>query len=315
MKKTLLISVFSFIGLAVLAQPTIQSSEFYPSIGESYTVHLSDSVSPGPEGNNVTWDLSGVNTYSSYTVNVLGSDPTYPEATNYLNQGGGSKMYLDLSSDEYLVVALTFNGGVITFSNPNKMYQFPMSMGTAFTDDFSATIDQYGDVTSRTATTETVVDGYGKLITPVGTYTDVLRVHMVKTMVDDYQGSITNTTQHIYMWLKAGTYHELANVQSTESDGDIMTTSYYTEAATAGISNNPSANPLVLFPNPAENTVSLKTDSKIDNIEVFDLNGRSIAVASDPTNKTIDVSGLNAGIYYIHVYSNNNESVQKLVKN
>lgn len=314
MKKTLLLSAFSFIVLYAFAQPTIQSSDFYPTIGETYTVYVSDSVSPGPSGSNVTWDLSGVNIYSSNTFNVLGSDPSYPSATNNLDQGGGSKMYLDLSTEEYFIVALTFNGGSIVFSNTNKMYQFPMSMGTTFTDNFSATINQYGDITLRTGTAEAEVDGYGTLITPVGTYTDALRIHIFKTIVDDDQGAISNMTQDIYMWLKAGTFHELANVQITYSDGEAMGSSYYTGATSVGLASNISTNPLVLYPNPAQDIVSLKYDSKINNIEVYDINGRSIAVASNPTNHTIDVSGLNAGIYYVHVYSNNNESVEKLVK-
>ena len=314
MKRILLLSTFSFIGLVILAQPTIQSSEFYPSIGESFTTYPSDSVFQGPAGNNVTWDLSGQNAYLSYNNNVSATDPSYPAATHKMVQVGGSVIYLDLTTDDYLILALTFGGGSIVYSDPNKMYQFPMTMGTSFTDNAVATIDQFGDITLRTVTTDGEVDGYGTLITPEGTYTDVLRVHLFKTIVDDEQGSISTTTQDIYMWLKAGIYHELANVQITYSDGEAWGTSYYTGANTVGLAENTSETPLVLFPNPAQDIVSLKFDSKIDNIEVFDMNGRSIAVEFNPTNKTIDVSGLNSGIYYVNVYSNNNKSVQKLIK-
>lgn len=314
MRTPFLLSVFFFIGFCALTQPTIQSSDYYPSIGESYTVYNAYYISPGPTGNNVTWDLSGLSSYSSHTNNILGPDSSYPSSTHSLKEVGGSKMFLDLSSNEYLLVGISYDWGHLVFNNKNKLFQFPMTMGTTYTDSFSGKIYQNGDTITRTGSAEIEVDGYGTLITPVATYTDVLRVHNYRTIIDNNNGAIDTIFDDMYVWIKAGIHHELANVQLTDWDGAEMNFSFYTEGSNSDLKEEDFNKSLMLFPNPAEDIVTVKTDFKIDQIEIFDLRGQSVIAEYNSINNTIDISGLKSGNYFVHVFSNNKESIKKLTK-
>jgi len=313
MKNTLLFSAFSIFGLSAFAQPTIQSTDFYPTIGESFIVHQSDYVSPGPAGNNVTWDLSGLSSIGSITVNTLGPDASYPGSTHNLEYVGTSNLHVALNPSEFLINAEITPNAEVVYSDPHKMYQFPMTMGSAFTDNFSGTIDQQGLTMQRSGTVTVDVDGYGTLITPAGTFQNVLRVRNVKNVQDDFMGNVIETDIEMYTWIKAGTHIELANIQTISMMGQSMNAAMFS-GNVLSLENQSLINPLTLYPNPALDIVTLQYDLEIDNVEVFDLNGRSIAVDFNAPSKSIDISNLNTGIYYVTVISNNSKSVQKLLK-
>lgn len=313
MRKTLLFSAFSLIGLSALAQPTIQSSDFYPSIGENFTIHQADYMSPGPAGNNVTWDLSGLVSNSTATVNILAQDPAYPGSTHNFEFVGQSNVHVNLAPGSYTVKAEVTPNAVIDYSNPYTLYEFPMSVGDMFTDAFVGTIDQGGLIMQRTGSVDVEVDGYGTLITPHGTFSNVLRVHSYRTIEDDFQGTIINSTIDMYQWIQAGSHIELANIQTLTMMGNQATAALYA-GGTLSLNDEASVHPLTLYPNPANDIVSLQYDLQIDKVEVIDVNGRSVSAQFNTSNNSIDISNLNAGIYYVTVISNNSKSVQKLLK-
>lgn len=53
-----------------------------------------------------------------------------------------------------------------------------------------------------------------------------------------------------------------------------------------------------LFPNPAQNEITLKINASINNIEILDSRGRLVLVSKQ---KTIDISRLSSGIYFVKV--------------
>lgn len=79
-----------------------------------------------------------------------------------------------------------------------------------------------------------------------------------------------------------------------------------------------SANVIKLFPNPVNDILSINTTSvSISNVEILDINGRiikSIAIGNSFDAK-INVSDLNAGVYMINIYSENNKTTKKFIKN
>lgn len=312
MKRTLLVSSLLFMGVNVIAQPTIQSSDFYPTIGESFTLNYGSYVSPGPEGNNVTWDLSGITATSVIHVNALTANPNYSGSTITVEYQGSSDLHANLTPTGYLIVGESTNTVSATYTDPKKLYQFPMTIGTSYIDPFSGSVISNGATLSRTGSVTSEVDGYGTLITPSGTYTDVLRVHSVHTNTDTYMGQSATGTIDMYTWIKAGVHCELAGVQSFIAPGGTQNIGYYA-TNTLGISDN-TLNTLALYPNPAQNLVMLQHEQHIDRVEVRDLNGRVAAVDFNTSNQSIDISGLSTGVYYVTVYSDNHTAVKKLMK-
>jgi hypothetical protein len=66
-----------------------------------------------------------------------------------------------------------------------------------------------------------------------------------------------------------------------------------------------------MYPNPAQNTLHIACNEKIEAIEIFNLNGVSV-LQSEDTNLTIDA--LIPGIYIVHVQHAFGISQQKLIK-
>ncbi|MBI2281024.1 MAG: T9SS type A sorting domain-containing protein [Bacteroidetes bacterium] len=74
-----------------------------------------------------------------------------------------------------------------------------------------------------------------------------------------------------------------------------------------------STNKLNIYPNPAKDVVNIVYNgNEALNLEVTDITGKKIMSQTLKT-KTIDVTGLNQGLYFVRLYNQNNDFVQKLV--
>jgi len=83
-----------------------------------------------------------------------------------------------------------------------------------------------------------------------------------------------------------------------------------TIAFTTGVDENKNS-ALTIYPNPTNGLVYVKSSELIDKVEVIDLNGK---VISTSISKTIDLSDLPKGIYFIKVYTQSSIKTEKLVK-
>lgn len=68
-----------------------------------------------------------------------------------------------------------------------------------------------------------------------------------------------------------------------------------------------------LFPNPTSGLISFNTVSKIDKIEIYDLNGRK--VIENKNTGSINVEQLQNGFYFAKAYFQNNSKTMKFLKN
>jgi hypothetical protein len=73
-----------------------------------------------------------------------------------------------------------------------------------------------------------------------------------------------------------------------------------------------SDNALVLFPNPTNSNVEIKTDETITSITVYDINGKESKI--EPINNNIDLSNFQSGIYTLKIYTENGISTKKIIK-
>ena len=75
---------------------------------------------------------------------------------------------------------------------------------------------------------------------------------------------------------------------------------------------NAPLNQVIVFPNPAQNSIEIKTEASFSHIEILDYKGSVVLVANE---KTIDVSNLPSGFYVAKLISNNGAVVMgKFVK-
>jgi hypothetical protein len=71
-----------------------------------------------------------------------------------------------------------------------------------------------------------------------------------------------------------------------------------------------------IYPNPANNSVNISSASTISKVQIFNISGKKVLETKALLNKTIDVSNLNKGIYFLKVHSTGNTTAtQKLIIN
>ena len=76
------------------------------------------------------------------------------------------------------------------------------------------------------------------------------------------------------------------------------------------------SNFITIFPNPFNNKISIKMDSKIELIKIFDVLGKLVHSEIGQGNEQIlNLSNLYEGVYFLEVISKNGEShKQKIIK-
>jgi ligand-binding sensor domain-containing protein len=85
-------------------------------------------------------------------------------------------------------------------------------------------------------------------------------------------------------------------------------------ATTSGIAEVESNHTLKIFPNPAKDVVTLPNHKNTVEVSIYDLSGRlQIQTRLNAGSNNIAVSGLSAGMYYLHLTENDNTTSAKLL--
>ncbi|WP_339614541.1 T9SS type A sorting domain-containing protein, partial [uncultured Winogradskyella sp.] len=87
-----------------------------------------------------------------------------------------------------------------------------------------------------------------------------------------------------------------------------------------GVSDFTLSDAISLYPNPATDVIKIKniSDLKLEGIRIYDINGRLVAhhkVRDTSNNQSINVSELASGIYMLQIYSNQANTIKRIIKN
>ncbi|WP_431106776.1 DUF7619 domain-containing protein [Winogradskyella poriferorum] len=97
----------------------------------------------------------------------------------------------------------------------------------------------------------------------------------------------------------------------------VITNMYSTSVQENLSVNDFELNDVVLFPNPVNNQLYIKSNLNIDTIKIFDINGRLIqnkTMNDSNVQNEVSVSALKSGVYFIEVYSNGQKEVLRFIK-
>lgn len=362
MKLLSVVFSFAFWG-SLFSQITLSGNDF---AGANDTVRLSQTLNPVIEysvtGPNFNWDFSGLTaasqflkkfepvSFSSLLVQVeFGVLAPTPYKASYfvesrdipidqLNQflpaelsnlNQFSKKSVD--SITSLGYSIAVNGQALPFKSDTieTRYKFP----TNFEDTFSTRGYTYFDLNPVTdfklkqyRQRTSVVDGFGTLITPFGTF-EVLRIKSVINGLDSvYQtffgigswNTLPQTVTTEYEWWAQGKEEALLKIVEVENNGisQIRSIEYQDIYLGLDASNEEKSIEFNLVPNPANNLISIESDLAIEQIKVIGLDG-SVVLKQDANNaskSTIEISMLQAGVYFVEVSSGKFTATQKLIK-
>jgi hypothetical protein len=333
MKKPLhklFLGTFAISAVFSNAQPVLTATGVNPVIGESFTLFNGNYVSPGSAGAGQTWNLSGISGSSAGLTNVVAPSSTtygssFPTATVAANNTTASTVnYYKPTSGAWENHGVVSGTTVIPYSNPEDFLHFPFSYTNTYTDSWAGQFVSGSYTFYRTGTTTVTADGYGTLITPTATYSNVMRVHFVQVYKDSaFVGVpyVITYNNDEYMWYKNGAHVQVALVYTltTSAGGPYTGGSYVTgtvgmEEASKFISSSD------LFPNPAADQITLNftlTENKKVELKIINALGQQSGITqntdgiSGENSIEVDVTSLNPGIYFAQMMLDGNVTQTK----
>ncbi|MEO6305815.1 MAG: T9SS type A sorting domain-containing protein [Bacteroidia bacterium] len=312
-------------GSMAFAQPTLTDANCNPVAGETFSVVISNSISPGSAGANQSWNLgamtaTGSGLANTYVAATTASGSIYPNSNvNY--QDALMSLYLKTSTTVLQNYGKFHHAGsnpgkiVTTYSDPIDMLHYPVNFNDTYTDSYVGTRYSTSNTTPsyiRFGTYTVTADGYGTLTIPSGVYTNVMRVHMHSINRDSIANNSSGSyyMQDEYLWYLPGTHYPIAGY--INYDG-VMHSFYMSSNLTGLKENHSNLFALDLYPSPASDIINIhfpvSANEKMQ-LGIYNSLGQELKTIALETTATDDVkistSDLSNGIYILQVTDKGN---------
>ncbi|SFN37711.1 Por secretion system C-terminal sorting domain-containing protein [Chryseobacterium oleae] len=316
------------VGIMAYAQPTVTRSAIdrinIPTTFRSGDV-TSTSITAGSAGANVTWDFSAY-TAANIVTSTISECPGQTNCSRFSSANRVTKPALidnydfNIMTDTEATMIGTYFGpslgdGTITYTDPLIMYKFPVTYLQQFNENYQFnTVSASIGNSSESGQESFLADGYGTVITPTGTYTNVLRVKRMRTATQTKPGQPPfSYTHESYQWVSqtSGMVFSFGiNTFTLNGNTNVSkVVSYLVPGALSTSDVNKKNTDISIFPNPSSDTVTLQSDEDIKKITVTSLDGKSVLKTGNMKN--IDVSKLPKGTYIIQGELKNGNTVSK----
>ena len=280
--------------MATMAQPVIQYANLNP-VGSSYAVHVvtdPGASDPNTDGAGVTWDFSsatllmnaGSVTFVDPASTPYGASyPTSDLAQEIALPGGTTYTYFDLSTTQLDMLAQGVGGSEPRiYTDPKTPLVFPFAYPDWFIDYYSENGTDYS--VSR------AYMGYGTVILPMGTYTNVVKMASTSGSIDFFRSN------------------PVAQLVQISEDGEVLV---FTDAE-VGVQENERSAVLSAWPNPAADQVRIDGVSGSAAWHLLDGQGRSVQQGNHAGGALLmDLAPLAVGRYLLVVHSD--EAIQRTV--
>ncbi len=296
MKKELLFFAALCAALSLFAQPTLQNNVF-PDIGDVITFNTADTllnIEEGGAGANQTWNFSTLQPQAGLEVTqqVFISPVGTPYAANFPTANIVAKIGEDTAVYSYFRKEANqfsiLGGGSVDFlqeyTDPDVFLKTPLAFNGSYTEEYAYQLAAIGfqSVGSRTVT----YDGYGTLITPLGTFANAIRLKLVSTQEDSAALGggvefISQTEITSYDWFVANQVGSVVSITYTSGTSETRIAGFdtlfnempltksvnYLSASTVGVFSAPTAlsglSIAALGPNPAVDVLNLRFDAEV----------------------------------------------------
>ena len=311
MKKNYPLIILLFIGnLFANAQPVLNATDFGTELSGIVYSGNPSGLSPGDAGANQTWNFSGLtlttdnltlNTVAAETAFSASSFPTSNYCWKIIDNSDPNNIFSDYdfyrlsnSRFERMGTSSSSENTITEYTDTVIEFLFPYTYNTTINDTYKSSNS------SNPNSFTSVYDAYGTLITPFGTYTNVIRVKK------------TQENRINYIWYQTNPYLPIMGGDFTDN-GSITVLKN-----TTGLGFNPiePKKAMAVFPNPAhaEVNIQLPEQQTLDRVAITDVTGK-IVLKQDQNLNQINVSHLANGLYFIEVHSGNEKLVTKFIKN
>ncbi len=321
-----LLSIFVFTVSLLNAQTTITYEANGLKVGDantSYSSEVHDFIDIHAPGGNKTWDLSAYTSTSEGFIVQFIDPATTPWGAQVPNSNlaiwqkgddGETAVYYSVTPSQmsYLAVATKANDTIETMvilDDDRVMMRFPFAYNDEFEDDASMQFE-YSDGSGVTYRFEgdqndkVVADAWGDLVTPYGTFNDVLRVREESTeILDLYANDVlvmtTYDTTLSYVFYHSSNKLPIAIVDYDADFPSEVTVSF--NQSSTGISEHETA-VKVAYPNPASDymTLDLRPFKEESVVQLLDVSGKAVAsFTAGNEEERVDLSNYPEGVYLV----------------
>ena len=193
------------IALRTLAQPTLTNGDASPSPGESYLCHTGEYIYPGFTWSGGDMDFTDfTQTGSTTRLFVVPSSTTYgssfPFATVAEVAALGAWGYYRTSAAGFEQLGLRTAVSSLICASGTNVVPYPISYEDQVYEDYSCSGLSGTTPFTRTGSDTVQADGYGDLITPYGTFTNVLRISIFNNYRDIGSNIDEEANVSSYLW-------------------------------------------------------------------------------------------------------------------
>ena len=292
------------------AQPVLNATDFETELSMALYNGNSSGLSPGDAGANQTWDFSSLSltlkvenqTFNTVPVATAFSASSFPDS-NYCWTTKGTDdinnniidiyLFFNLSNTSFELAGSSYPGTINKNTDTKILFKFPYTYNTEINDTYQIEGQNSNSLTS-------VYDAYGTLITPFGTYSNVIRQ------------KITEGTYVNYTWYQTKPFSIIMQGEFTDSSSLTV----YKNTTGLGVNPIEPKKAMAVFPNPAhtELNIQLPAQQALDRVAITDVTGK-IVLKQDHNLNQINVSDLANGLYFIEAHSGKEKFVNKFIKN
>lgn len=347
MKKLIfiiLILLFSALLNQFVYSQFVLNSFYNPVTGDTLKSKSVDTVGiyPGPGGENQTWNFSNAVILEELFTEAYLVPSAAPHFTQFPGCNAASinsntppiyHYYQNGDSGSFLLGYVLTNT-FLRYYIPLPRMPYPISFGTQLNKSYYG-VSSWGNITKHFHGTRTFTgDGYGTLILPTGTFSNVLRIKTVDVVYDTtFSGGVVVATSHevvtYFQWYRAGfKFPVFSIVEIVPSQNPpwkvVVIGDKNVPIGLIQISNRiPSAHQLFQnYPNPFNSKTKIRFDvSSISQVKitVYGVNGNEVDILVNNTlpagtySVNFDAGSYASGIYYYRIVTENYSSTGKMV--
>lgn len=266
--------------LAATAQPVIEYTNGELS-GKTFAVHLvtdAGTSDPDPNGADIMWDFSsatlllnaGSTSFMDPEDSFFGANyPTSNLAQSITTPGGTTYGYFTINAEQMDMLAEGVGGtNEQAYTDPKTLLVFPFAYEDVFVDNYTADGTDYSDTHAYV--------GYGTVVLPTGTYTDVVKVTNTAGAIDFYRSNPVEPLVHI------------------EEGGQVLVFTL----AQAAVEEQRATASLSAWPNPSADLVRIAGLTNAGRWQLVDAQGRVHQRGNyRPGTLSLDLAPLASGCY------------------
>ena len=305
-----------FIALIQLQAQPILDGSCAPVAATEYTLIVAASVDLPGLGPDQTWNAAGAVGSATDQVSFMDAElafaGTYFPTAEVASTIGEVETFIDIAEDGLYIVG-TYNGSfpfVSTYTDPNKYLQFPCELGDAWTDAYAGSYTYSGVTYTQSGSGVYTASGFGSLVLPWGTVTNVLRIDATELYSESGNGNDYEYEAEVSYYYKPGVGYYVAKSSDASAtfNGNSAGTSanfVFLDESTVGIVDQPATSiGMEVFPNPVSTEATLLfTAAGARSLQVFNADGKLMldqaltGYGAGLHKLGIDVRGWSSGVY------------------